>query len=790
MSFKYKTIKSIDLLKSFLLKQLEINKDIKIISFDVFDTLVHRRIYHDAIVEAVSQNLSNILSEINIHQKVNCLEARHRVYRSLIDIKVNQGKDFDVSLDDLVLPWVREVVGKEFDGDRAISKKIAKIEGEFEIKSCYPAYGFIDLIKNLKNRGIKIIYISDMYLGKKYVQKILDVCGFNGLFDGAYVSGDFSLLKRSGKLFDKVLDSENIRAVNLLHIGDNKSSDAIIPAGLGIRAIYYMNINMIKKLSRLKFDFYEMKRNPSWIGNVIAEFASAEPALEGTFEHAYGRRYLGPILANFLHKTIESCLEKKIETIYFFSREGFILKLIFDEFKDVFYKNEKIQGVYLGISRLSAFYLIADKPDSDIVKNLILNAKIKSLYNILAPYQIDKNKLTNISKKYGIHDVNIDLSNFYTNMSIEHLLLLILRDEEAIKHIKKKFSKQSNLLSGYLKDVGFFNNNNLAVVDLGWGGQIQSYIAKKYSSNNMPTIHGFYFGINNLAKERETNKSRFHGVADFYRHDFFAYSAFEFVQGLEYLCRAPHGTVVGYAKKKNHITPKIKQSKNDLESNSEAKRIEIFSGAISYAKSYKCIYSMFNFDSQDATYYSSLILDRAIRRPSKNEIDIYLDSYNNSDFGSSVENNLSEFSPYLRYSKYKLFKYILPVYFGGQHIPINLKQNGILITSFVDKTKSFNGKFSRKRLIKDHFFNDIRKNYLKKLNSNHKEFKLIKISNFTKPLTTFEFFTSYFIFHSAKILLPIKKRFIENNNLLILRPWVSRHYFNYINSDSAFHKKT
>ena len=143
MSFKYKTIKSIDLLKSFLLKQLEINKDIKIISFDVFDTLVHRRIYHDAIVEAVSQNLSNILSEINIHQKVNCLEARHRVYRRLIDIKVNQGKDFDVSLDDLVLPWVREVVGKEFDGDRAISKKIARVFTKYLSAEKGLSFGFI-----------------------------------------------------------------------------------------------------------------------------------------------------------------------------------------------------------------------------------------------------------------------------------------------------------------------------------------------------------------------------------------------------------------------------------------------------------------------------------------------------------------------------------------------------------------------------------------------------------------------------------------------------------------------
>ena len=48
---KYKTFLSVSKLRNYLLKELN-HKKVKVISFDVFDTLIHRRTHTEAIVEA------------------------------------------------------------------------------------------------------------------------------------------------------------------------------------------------------------------------------------------------------------------------------------------------------------------------------------------------------------------------------------------------------------------------------------------------------------------------------------------------------------------------------------------------------------------------------------------------------------------------------------------------------------------------------------------------------------------------------------------------------------------
>jgi len=52
-----------------------------------------------------------------------------------------------------------------------------------------------------------------------------------------YVSSEYALTKRTGKLFKKVLELEGVKVNEVLHIGDNLRSDVIRPRLIGMKSL-------------------------------------------------------------------------------------------------------------------------------------------------------------------------------------------------------------------------------------------------------------------------------------------------------------------------------------------------------------------------------------------------------------------------------------------------------------------------------------------------------------------------------------------------------------------------
>ena len=97
------------------------------------------------------------------------------------------------------------------------------------------------LDKNLYNaacdfcrNGGSVFIISDMYFHKENIAELLDYFCQQRFYKKIYVSCEFSAAKKTGLLFDIFLQAENIKADQLLHIGDNSISDSIAPRKKGI----------------------------------------------------------------------------------------------------------------------------------------------------------------------------------------------------------------------------------------------------------------------------------------------------------------------------------------------------------------------------------------------------------------------------------------------------------------------------------------------------------------------------------------------------------------------------
>jgi predicted HAD superfamily hydrolase len=136
----------------------------------------------------------------------------------------------DVSLADIYLTMARSL-----DLPQEISEKLLLLELDIESKCIKPIRQICDRIQECRAEGDRIIFISDMYLPTKFIASQLARFGVLSDGDSVYVSGELGITKVSGKLFQHVLEQEDIVATQLIHCGDNPHSDVFVPKSLGLR---------------------------------------------------------------------------------------------------------------------------------------------------------------------------------------------------------------------------------------------------------------------------------------------------------------------------------------------------------------------------------------------------------------------------------------------------------------------------------------------------------------------------------------------------------------------------
>jgi len=478
-----------------------------------------------------------------------------------------------------------------------------------------------------------------MYLGARYVGRILDNCGYKGLFEAGYVSGDFALLKRTGRLFDAVLKIEKLQPNRLFHVGDNHISDGERPAERGIAAFILDYKKMMHRQRRMEYDYLRMKVDSRWMGVVAAQYSEAALAEIGAPEEAYGRRVLGPIFMSFVHRIAERCKEEGIKRVYFVAREGYLLKQLFEKIAPIVFGDtlEQPKTHYLAISRLTTFLAAIKSFSLREITASLNNTAHYSVRSLLAPLRLEESFLLSLCQRCGITDIDTALPPFFKEWPPFHRLI-----EDTLLSIE--IQKISYLVNGdfrrYLKEQDFFSESRVAIVDVGWSGQIQDNLFKAIMErSDCPQIFGFYLGTTLTAHWRKTPRNWMEWTHGDYSHmDWFGRSAFEFIQGLEAVVRSPHGTTIGYFDNGQSIQPIYKvdtESSRQTEAKDDPMIALFQNGMREFAVNYSQAAKMFGFKAADTLPYARMMLNRMVRFPSAEEAKWFLKINNVSDLGSS-----------------------------------------------------------------------------------------------------------------------------------------------------------
>ena len=411
-----------------------------------------------------------------------------------------------------------------------------------------------------------------MYLDEKTINKILE----NNEYEQykLYLSSTIGK-KKSGTLFEYVLNDLNINSNQILHIGDSYKNDYLSAKKNKIETLRIPKC--INKLTHSENK--QIIEKDALFTKSLNSFTNNRISNEEDKYYNFGYQSFGILLYGF-NKYMHDDLEKKgIKDIFYFSRDGYIIKKVYDEM----YPDDKIKSHYIYVSRRSLRVpQIWTNPELENVINSFPLAKMLSMETFLNNIGLNPNDYKKVLKKYNMElKTTIFKKDILSDKNIIDFYNEIKQD--VIDHSKE----ECNLLLEYFKQEKF--KGKVAIVDIGWHASLQYFIdnlAKKCKYDI--DMEGYYIG---LAKEAKTGIKTNGYIID-YDSKTNSCDSWKSYNGLiETLFLAQEGSTETFNKQGSKIKPvlyKYEYSKENGEKEKEANYVaSLQQGAVDFAKDFK-----------------------------------------------------------------------------------------------------------------------------------------------------------------------------------------------------------
>jgi HAD superfamily hydrolase (TIGR01549 family) len=220
------------------------------VSFDVFDTLIRRRLLKvNEVHDTVSAYALALVGRRKDSRPFDLTLLRYRMSDSLKSFD-GQGTQ-EPLIEDVWDRIVAHYVSDDVERSRIVDK-IVDFEVAIELSNLELIDGAKELLVKLKASGKVVTAISDMYFSWSVMEKILKNLEIFDLFDHVYISADSKLTKQTGDLFRKVLDDLALEPHQLLHVGDNPHSDIAMAKTVGMDCVLVEQHHLLE-LKRPKY---------------------------------------------------------------------------------------------------------------------------------------------------------------------------------------------------------------------------------------------------------------------------------------------------------------------------------------------------------------------------------------------------------------------------------------------------------------------------------------------------------------------------------------------------------
>lgn len=305
------------------------DKEVKAITFDVFDTLLKRptevpadtyKFLERRAIE-VTKGAAEDFARVRLNAEVETREksARGEITLQEIYLAVQRHYGFDdQEIEELICEEIK--LEKKIVQPRPLGQKFWRIAVE---------------------SGKPIHVISDMYLSLDTIQEMLTRAGYTE-YDRLFLSSEHGVRKKEGLLFDVVLNELKIRGHAILHVGDNKVADIEQAEARGFKTF-----RLLRSVDRMRGNvlFHTIYPPKSGTGeksrSIVAgltahclfDAPSGDTEKTSHFQgdpFRLGYAALGPMLSGYMLWLGHQAKRDGISRLFFLSREGWLLQQIYE----------------------------------------------------------------------------------------------------------------------------------------------------------------------------------------------------------------------------------------------------------------------------------------------------------------------------------------------------------------------------------------------------------------------------------------------------------------------------
>lgn len=573
---------------------------IKIVSFDIWDTILKRRCMPEEIKLYTCQYIffkykNNLKDEYKDIYKIKSM--RNTIEYKLSLENENNGNDKEYNILDVFKKLNKEIFKKPI---KEIEKELIDVEVAEEKKKSYVNPKIKPFLEKYEN--IDKICISDFYMPSKYLEEILEYHDVLCNFKKIYSSCDYMQNKRSGHLFSLVMKDKKVNGSEMLHIGDNLHSDINVPSKFGIKTIKIENDLKTNKIE----DRILKYKNIVDIKNISTIYDAG--------------KYLSIIPYYFILKIILEENNKGTKNIYYFTREGEFFSKIHKIIKDNnYYYTKQCHENILEVSRMATFCPSINNFSIESLMNIWNQYNKQSLTDLYITLNIDIEKYKHYFIKYNL-DYEEKIKEPWKNKNIKKLF----QDTDYIREMNNEIKiKREELLKYFFKQKIFDDNKPLSVVDIGWRGTIQDNIARIFEKKE---ITGYYLSLFNFFNVQDKNVSKYSIITE---KEFIEKYIGHLITFFEMIFIPDSGSVI------NYTDSKANRKIIDEEYKTNIKYIkELQQGMIEGVKKLDEYFYIHPYSVDDMYLLFKTIIKKVKLHPPKPLINIYFNVILNNNFGA------------------------------------------------------------------------------------------------------------------------------------------------------------
>lgn len=473
-----------------------VEQEVEVICFDFFDTLVYRIVEPEDTKRLASNQLGILLGEEITGNTLYLF--RRRLEAELCRKNAEAGSDPEFNFLAFA-PAFYACLKKDYTNfpkhfcEKDFIQRVLDIEiaTEKQVQRINP--GVHELLLSIDRQGIRLVLVSDFYIPKRYFKDFLDYHGLTKYFDQIFISADYGVKKSSGRLYDKILAYFQCPPEKIVMIGDNQHSDILMAQKKGIQAF---SVPLSKTSTQV----------PSGSFKTENHFSSKE--MEAEIRSIISRKggdifpEIGASLYRFIFLLFQSLVKAGVDHVFFFSKEGELLRVLFDQFQKERFGAKIIESHYLMVSRKST-YICSLKPLSEEGFNGIFQQYIHiSPREFLLSLNFTETEASAVCREISVkYDQRIP--KFH--QSSQFKAFIQLKAFESLYESKR--ADQKRLFLKYLEsfDVDFYKRG-LNIIDVGWKGSIQDNLF--HILQRKVKVKGYYIGLLNPTNVTTFNKKK------------------------------------------------------------------------------------------------------------------------------------------------------------------------------------------------------------------------------------------------------------------------------------------